>query len=424
MSLNLLHKVVKAESAAFRYRVQIRFALDYCNEKQTLLDKIVQNSFDEKQQLAGLSLALEHLVNNASDMELLSQRQTLMQLEACAPQNQFLCTARTSGDVCTGAQMTESSRSLTPPGFWHFPSCSEENNNFSGLFRHSSSEMNLTIPSPVRQMHIQGRSHDHLVCPTGVAVTHDGFVFITDRGRQRVQVLDSSGDMLGFFRKTTETDSTELGSPAGIAISSLGYLVVIAEPHQRRVSVHARDGRRLFSLRLNWQWPFGVALNSKGQIVVTDNCENGNLYIVTVDWTNGSVLQLQTVESLKYPCFVACSKKDEIAVAINNSVRLYNTAGSLIWTSTPEQGNNCALICPKGIAIDKNSNLIVSDYSSGKVVLLSSEGRWLMNIVSSGLKGPQGLALSPNGLLVIADSQNHTIQMHSYQPASNAATSI
>ncbi|MBN3323237.1 TRIM3 protein, partial [Atractosteus spatula] len=334
-----------------------------------------------------------------------------MHLEECIA-SKHSPTARTSRDTHPGAPLTEGSRSVNQPGFWGFPSCSEENGCRARIFRKRNSAFKLVNLSRLSQ----GRRRGHLVCPTGVAVTHDGFVFITDCSNNKVRVLDSSRDMWVFFRKMKETPSKQGGSPAGIAISSLGYLVVIAEPEKKQVSVYARDGRRLFSLKLNWMKPFGVAVTSKGQIVVTDNCENGSLSVLTVDWTNGSVLHLQLIGGLEYPCFVACSKKDDTAVTTKNSVKLYDATGNLTWSSSLEQGNNQVFICPKGIAIDSDNNVIVSDYSSGKIVLLSSEGRWLMDIVSSGLMGPQGLALSPDGLLVIADSQNHSIKVYSYRP--------
>lgn len=245
--------------------------------------------------------------------------------------------------------------------------------------------------------------------PVGTAVSPDSVVLVTGRDGRGVRALDLYGNQRKAHKWALEAEE---GACAGVAISSLGFLVVVAKPRSRCVSAHTRDGRRLFSVRLGWRCPFGVAVTRRSRVVVSDCCERGTLSVLTVDWTSGSILHVHRVEGLRRPSFLACSSDDAIAVSVTGSVHLYNAAGALVWKSGPDQG----VFRPMGIAIDSECNIIVADHTLGNVVLLSQDGR-LLRCVIQGLKGPQGLALSPDGILVIGDHGNNRVIAHPYHPA-------
>uniref|UniRef100_A0A8C4X305 RING-type E3 ubiquitin transferase n=1 Tax=Erpetoichthys calabaricus TaxID=27687 RepID=A0A8C4X305_ERPCA len=402
MSQNI-HNVVKVEAAALKYKQKIQEALDYCKEKRHLLEKIVQESLNEKKQLSVFTLSLEHLRKNISDTELLTQKETLIQLDKCISRKQIPDQTQSS-KLEHIAQKMERRNDPTPPGFWD-ASSSEDNDSSTRNYHQENTNFSCRN---VSEMLSNRRTQGCLLNPIGVAVTDDGFVFVTDKSDERVKVFDYSMELLWHFSKPEQPKYNKPCFPAGIAISSLGYLVAIAEPIKQQVSVHARDGRKIFSLKQDWQCPFGVAVNTKGQIVVTDKCECGSFYILTVDWTCGNIFQIKVIDGLYQPSFVACSKTDDIVITTSNSVKVFDVTGSLRLTINHELGSNQFLHSPKGVAFDNKNNIIVSDYYSGKVVLLNSEGKWLMDIIS-GLQGPQGITVTPNSLLVITESLSHNI---------------
>ncbi|KAJ8341896.1 hypothetical protein SKAU_G00341870 [Synaphobranchus kaupii] len=371
------HNIESAESAALQYREKIGFALDYCREKQTFLDKLVQDSAYERRQLDGLSLSLEHLVNNSCDVELLSQGRTLAGLEGCAPPR---------------PPPPDPSGPLAPLPFWGFGSFRRTDNksDHSGNFSPPTPDPDgpdSPVPASERRLS-EDASGGGAAQPVGVAVAPDGAVLVTERGGRGVRALDLHGNRRTALKWALEAE-------AG-GVRGRGRL---------------RAGR-LFSVRLGWRHPFGVGVTRSSRVVVSDCCESGTLSVLTVDWTSGSVLHHQRIGGLRRPSFLACGDDDAVAVSASGSVHLYDGTGALIWRSGPDQG----IFLPTGVAVDSEHNVIVADRASGKVVLLSQDGR-LLRCVVQGLKGPQGLALSPDGVLVIADYGTNTVLTHPYLPA-------
>ncbi|KAI1895878.1 hypothetical protein AGOR_G00111290 [Albula goreensis] len=397
------HNIEGAESAGEK----IRFALDYCEEKQMLLDKLLQDWAYERRQVDVLRSSLERQANAARDTELLSQVWTLMGLRDGVP-------PKCPRPVLSGTR--------APATCWSFASplrADRENDDIerSGTFLLSKPGPDGPYPpGPVNSQWLgKDGGEKGVVLPVGVAVTPGGIVLVTDHGGQWVRVLDLYGNhRMALQRGWVAEAGVGLlaGACAGVAVSSLGYLVVLARPGSRCVSAHSRDGRRLFSLQLGWHHPFGVAITAKRQLVVSDCCERGTLSILTVDWTSGGILHLQRIRGLRCPSFLACSHCDNaIVVSTSGSVHLYDITGTLIWRSGSEQG----IVHPTGVAFDSEHNVIVADHGSGRVVLLSRDGR-LLKCVIHGLAGPQGLALSPRGILLIADHGTSKLLTQPYQP--------
>nr|XP_006002500.1 PREDICTED: tripartite motif-containing protein 2-like [Latimeria chalumnae] len=409
-----LHEVMKAESAALRYKEKIHLALDYCKEKQKLLDKILQETIDEKQQLESLSMSLEHLINNATDMELLSENIVLRQLEEYAPQI-YPPKPLDVRDLQNYTQWIKRNQSLSPPGIWCSPSPTEDFTTFSRFYREGDELLDDFFPNSIVEKFGNCRmGQGFLSSPLDVVVASGGHILVSDLGCGAIKIIDILGKSFSYFNDICDSHSDNQYIPAGISVTSLGYLIIIAKPEKQKVYVHARDGQVLFCLTLDWQYPYGVAVNSKGQILVTDKCVQGSLFIITVDWTNGDVLHLQKIEALQSPCFVACGQNDDIIITTINSVKKFNTNGLLLW-SIGQEHKNYTFKQPMGVCVDSNGNILVSDYITNKIVLVSNEKRLLINVVTAGLKGPQGIALTANGLLLVADSQHKCIKLYKYK---------
>ena len=307
------HMVENVQSAAALFRARLRSALRYCREKTVLLDETIRDLLAERRQLRTLRLSLDPLVRDTSDVELLSQRVTLVGLEEAGRMRRG--TMKTS-PPCPPVPQTEEAGSRSPVELSDGASlCGTGIENRCDTLSTSFGEQEAMGEDVQRP---GGGERDGSVSfSVGVAACSDGTIFVTEAGRQgvRVRVLDSQGNQRGSFESTDEgstfgSSEGSVGTPAGVAVSSRGYLVVLALPAQRCVSVHARDGTKLFILRSGWQRPFGVAVNVGGQMTVTDHCEEGGVTVLTLDWTTGTVLQLQTlVGGLRWPSLVACDQK-------------------------------------------------------------------------------------------------------------------
>ncbi|XP_035700355.1 tripartite motif-containing protein 2-like [Branchiostoma floridae] len=65
---------------------------------------------------------------------------------------------------------------------------------------------------------------------------------------------------------------------------------------------------------------------------------------------------------------------------------------------------------PQGICVDGKGNIIVADYGNGCVKMFDSQGRFLCDI-GSGMKDPNGAAVSPGGDVVVTDYKDHTVSV-------------
>ncbi|KAJ8396892.1 hypothetical protein AAFF_G00012150 [Aldrovandia affinis] len=309
--------------------------------------------------------------------------------------------------------------SPVPPAFWAFARSPRTDDNEDDSDRPGTLLPLNAGPDALRWGPADGRPLGEAgggggaAQPVGVAVAPNGIALVTDCGGRGVRALDVDGHQGAALRRAQAAGAgLGAGACAGVAVSSRGYLVVLAKPRSRCVSAHARDGRRLFCLQLGWRRPFGVAFTARGRVAVSDCCESGTLSVLTVDWTSGGVLHLQRIRGLRRPSFLACGEDGAIAVSTRGSVHLYDGAGTLVWKSGPDRG----VFRPAGVAFDSERNVVVADRGSGRVVVLLGRDGGLLRCVVRGLAGPQGLALSPSGVLVIADREAEALITHAYQP--------
>uniref|UniRef100_A0A672SES4 NHL repeat containing 4 n=1 Tax=Sinocyclocheilus grahami TaxID=75366 RepID=A0A672SES4_SINGR len=69
---------------------------------------------------------------------------------------------------------------------------------------------------------------------------------------------------------------------------------------------------------------------------------------------------------------------------------------------------------PWGICIDTDGDVLVADWGKQHCIVLYSSVGVGRSIVSKGLSSPRGLAVLPDGHLVVSDSMNHCIKIYRY----------
>ena len=68
---------------------------------------------------------------------------------------------------------------------------------------------------------------------------------------------------------------------------------------------------------------------------------------------------------------------------------------------------------PAGVCLDASGCILVSDSVTNRIQMFSYDGSYIRTVVdaSAGLDHPCGIAVSPDGLLYVADQKNHAIKV-------------
>ena len=120
------------------------------------------------------------------------------------------------------------------------------------------------------------------------------------------------------------------------------------------------------------------------------------------------------------PWGVAVNSKDEIAVTdfISNKVQIFNSDGNYL-RSFGRSGNKAGEFSyPTGITFHKNGNIFVADQGNHRIQIFSGEGKYVgmfggKGSLDSQLCNPWGLSVDSDGNIIVADSDNKLIKIFS-----------
>ena len=294
--------------------------------------------------------------------------------------------------------------------------------------------------------------------PSGVAVDGGGYIFIADRGNNRIRQIGPDGvitTILGAEDGGDESDrEAPLAAPRGLAVGSDGNIYVAdTGNHQIDVIDEAgvvsrvagieglRDGVPATQARL--LEPTGVAIDADGTLYITDT---GNRRVRKVD-TNGIITTFAgsgkkghegdggpaLEAAFDCPGGIAIYEGDVyIADQCNNRVRKVDTSGIITtFAGTGVQGpavfatplgddgpaTSARLIAPTALDFDSEGNLYITDPGNHRVRKVDTSGA-ITSVAGTGersfsgddgpaaeaqLSTPFGIAIEADGTIYIAD---------------------
>ncbi len=152
---------------------------------------------------------------------------------------------------------------------------------------------------------------------------------------------------------------------------------------------------------------------------------NGTVSSFNVPVTTYEYASTLQPSAIPTPFGLAVSRNDQLYVAGNNRIEVYDPAMNLLatlGTGTAGVGNN-EFDDPRGLAVDDAGNLYVADRLNHRVQIFDPAHNYLATI--GGIRGngnsqfdfPLDVAVAPNGNIYVADEQNERVQVFdaSYQ---------
>ena len=198
--------------------------------------------------------------------------------------------------------------------------------------------MSIPVSVPPEKRCIPVKTNSGLRVPSGVAVTDDGLVIVSERDGHCITILDKEGKKIMSFG-FEGTGKGQLNNPEGVAISSKGTILV-ADNYNYRIQEFTMDGKCISCVGtkgngpLKFEYPQGIAVNrTTGQVLVTEygndrvQVLNSNLTFSHMFGSEGS-----GQGQINFPIDVAVDNKGLVYVAdcVNHCIQTFTIEGHFV----------------------------------------------------------------------------------------------
>ena len=214
-------------------------------------------------------------------------------------------------------------------------------------------------------------------------------------------------------------------SPFGVAVNQKGE-VVVTERNKHRVSIFSPSGKKLQSFGTygsgqgQFRLPCGVAVDGDGNILVADS-DNNRIQKFTADGQFLTAVGIRGDEPLKFSgphgiTFNAANNKVYVLDSYNNRVQVLNSDLTFSSTFGREGSGKGQFKYPWDISCDNTGNVYVADSSNDHIQVFTTKGQFLRTFGRCG-KGrgefncPDGITVDRNGVVYVSDIYNHRISV-------------
>jgi hypothetical protein len=307
-----------------------------------------------------------------------------------------------------------------------------------------------------------------LFLPTDVALSSTGIVYIADEWGNRVRVVYTNGSIntfagngnWGYTGDGGPAIGASIANPSSLSLSSNNELYIVSSSYSvvrlvfnnGTIATFAGNGYWGYSgdggpaIDAKLYFPSSVAVSSGGEVYISDTW-NQRIRIVLTHGTiatfagNGSWGfsgdgDRATNAELNFPIGIDVSSTGEVFVVdrINNRIRVVFTNGTITtfagngtWGYSGDGGPaiNAKLGFPSRVAVASTGEVYISDtwnqrirvvFTNGTIATFAgngTQGYLADGVVATDAKllGPQGIAISPNGEVYIADEGTALIRI-------------
>jgi len=268
-----------------------------------------------------------------------------------------------------------------------------------------SDQLPIAPTAPTFQANIYGPLGAPINKPMAVAVVGRK-IYVTDTNNQRVQVFDYDGNPLSTFG-TLGTKEGQFQFPYGIASDSQGQIYV-ADMYNSNISIFNSDGKfiKYFGKKGDFIKPAGLAID--GNKVYISDVEKNQILVYNLDGTKLLTFGEKGTKDgqLSSPNAVLhVGSKIYVTDTGNDRLQVFDEQGKFLLKATSELAN------PRGLSVDAQGNIYVVSSLTNKVVVFNSKGEMLfafdgMGPDDSSLQFPNGLFRDGQGRIYVTDVGN------------------
>jgi sugar lactone lactonase YvrE len=285
----------------------------------------------------------------------------------------------------------------------------------------------------------RGSGDGEFELPQGIAVDAEGFVYVTDTSNHRIQKFTSDGTFVAKWGRnggdgTPGSGNAEFGYPHGITLDTEGF-IYIADTYKHRIQKLDREGTYIT------EW--GTYGSDTGQFIypfdLAVGTSNGVTSIYVAEKFNNRIQKFNSVgdfilgwggngsDNGKFlePTGITVDQDGYVYVAdtYNHRIQKFD-AGGLYITQWGEEGSGDGEFDflystgKIGIEIDSDGYVCVGDHF--RIQKFDSSGSFLTSWSSFGsantsFDSPSGLALGMEGFLYVSDTHNNCVKKFDFE---------
>ncbi|KXJ19837.1 E3 ubiquitin-protein ligase TRIM71 [Exaiptasia diaphana] len=281
------------------------------------------------------------------------------------------------------------------------------------------------VLTPVKSFGSHGKKAGSLLQPHGVATNTIGQIVLSDSLKHQIQVYTSDGThMLDFGEEGF--DDGQFMHPMSIAFDNSERFLFATDSDNNRIQVFdVKAGRfsRKFGTEGNgpgqFNGPCGISIDNTDRVIVTD-WSNHRIQVFTIEGKFLFKFGDRGSDRLAHPrCAIYHEKENCFVVSDtgNNVLKVFDSDGKFSHIIGRPGQKRGELRGPRGLAIDKDKNIVVCDFENHRLQFFKIDGTVLNSFGARG-KGigqfafPLSVSITGGGArVVVSDWGNNRIQI-------------
>ena len=247
---------------------------------------------------------------------------------------------------------------------------------------------------------------DKLQEPHGIAVNTKGSIAITDCIGHCVYIFDKEGNCLRKIGSQGRT-AGQFNYPRGVTYLNDNEILIADAGNNRIQHVDVQTGTFVKSFgkrgaaKGEFSFPYDVCLDEQHHIVVTEH-SNHRMHVITQQDETISIFGDSGPEKLNRP--TSCIPHKNMFLVSdggNHCIKVFYQSGTFLYKFGTQGNQDGQFDWPRGMLVDRYSNLLVCDSNNDRVQQFMLDGRFTGKTITH-LPGPFGIATAPDGRILVA----------------------
>eukprot|EP00058_Branchiostoma_floridae_P017506 XP_002602994.1 hypothetical protein BRAFLDRAFT_84729 [Branchiostoma floridae] len=249
---------------------------------------------------------------------------------------------------------------------------------------------------------------------SGMTVSTDNEIFVSDSGTKRVQVFDMNGLFLRSFTTVLPLEKDCKTNPSDIAVDGKGNVwavdpSIVAKSCAHVAVQYSRDGQPMAKFKVGFRQsnvPLAhIAIDVRNHKIIVGAKDEIIIYE-----PNGLLVRRFVVPYLKMGDITSSMAGNILVTDRFSSVLVYSHSGVMLSKFGTWGIGQGQLNIPLGICVDTLGNIIVTNNGHPRVDMFTSSGEFVRTVANFDIAfSLWGIAVGPDGHLVLTYLKRNTV---------------